>query len=181
MAWSVFQSNYWQFCRLQGGKHSGNTGLRLWWSNLGLRWRYTKVVWLWRPCGLKFQLCLKKCKTWKIFREAIGSNGDQIRELVGLLEVVGYKRIWSCGLWNLPKIPRLSWGQVFFFESKEGIPGFEGGGVTCRIVLKFQGQLEASISLRVRSGSLRGSKKVWCNQVGESSMMVDGKLTSPWI
>ena len=29
----------------------------------------------------------------KNFREAIGSNGDRIRELVGLLEVVGYKRI----------------------------------------------------------------------------------------
>ena len=36
----------------------------------------------------------------KIFRETIGSNGNQIQELVGLLEVVGYKenlRIAACG------------------------------------------------------------------------------------
>ena len=42
---------------------------------------------------------------------------------------------------------------------------WRGYGGACRIVLKFQGQLEASISSRVRSGSLRGSKRVWWKQV----------------
>ena len=45
----------------------------------------------------------------KNFREAIGSNSNQIRELVGLLEVVGIQGEFEDGsLWNLPKIPRLS-------------------------------------------------------------------------
>ena len=43
------------------------------------------------------------------FREAIGSNGNQIRELVGLLEVVGIQgEFEDCSLWTLPKIPKLS-------------------------------------------------------------------------
>jgi hypothetical protein len=43
----------------------------------------------------------------KIFREAIGNKGNQTCELVGLLEVVGYKESPMLQLVELSKIPRL--------------------------------------------------------------------------
>ena len=48
----------------------------------------------------------------RIFREAIESNLDQTVELVGLLEVVGYKESLMLQLVEPPKIPRLVWSQV---------------------------------------------------------------------
>ena len=48
----------------------------------------------------------------RIFREAIESNLDQTWELVGLLEVVGYKESLMLQLVEPPKIPRLVWSQA---------------------------------------------------------------------
>jgi hypothetical protein len=64
----------------------------------------------------------------KNFKDAIGNKGNQTWELVGLLEVVGYKESLMLQLVELPNIPRLVEGKQTF-KSTKGISGVEEGVV----------------------------------------------------
>jgi hypothetical protein len=61
---------------------------------------------------------------------------------------------------------------------KGTIWGWRGYGVTCSVVLKIQGHLEASVSSRGWGGTLRGLKMLWWKLVELSKIppVVGGKI-----
>ncbi|MCI12460.1 hypothetical protein A2U01_0033565, partial [Trifolium medium] len=133
--------------RLHGGKHGGYTLVEIAQfevesSDSGTRRRQSTLafVYLVRD-GEESGIVAPK-------GEAIGIRGNKTWELVGLLEVVGYKESLMSQLMEPPKIPRIVGSKRFFRRTNLIIPGAEEGTVKLVELPKIPMEVGGKIFLR---------------------------------